>query len=249
MKKKLRFFWLLLIGIPILLGLFFLALTGYRFSAMLSFGASGIAALYYAFGEIPGSFIWWLRLIVTILLIIIFILGIITGIYIGKAAAGCPESCDYIIVLGAAVHGSVPSLTLKERLDATYNYLSQYPDAICVVSGGQGSGEDITEAACMSQYLIEKGINPDRILLEDKATSTKENIQFSLDLIEDTTGVRPKKAGIVSSEYHLYRAGLLAKTQSLESVGIPATTRIVPLRINYFLREIAGVWYYIVFGG
>ena len=101
----------------------------------------------------------------------------------------------------------------------------------------------------MSQYLIEKGIEADRILLEDKATSTKENIRFSLDLIEDLTGVRPQKAGIVSSEYHLYRAGQIAKDLNLESVGIPATTRIISLRINYFLREIAGVWYNIIFGG
>ena len=249
MKKKFRFLWLLLIGIPILLGLFFLALTGYRFSAMLSFGASGIAALYYAFGQIPGSFAWWLRLIVTILLIIVFILGIITGIYIGKAATGSTEECDYVIVLGAAVHGTVPSLSLRERLDATNAYLTQHPDTICVVSGGQGSGEDITEADCMSQYLINKGIDPGRILLEDKATSTQENIRYSLDLIETITGVRPQRAGIVSSEYHLYRAGRIAKSQSLEAVGIPATTRIISLRINYFLREIAGVWYNIVFGG
>ena len=171
-----------------------------------------------------------------------------TGCMIG-ACSKTPAENATAVVLGCRVYGERASLMLRERLDAAYEYLQNNPDAMCVVSGGQGSGEDITEANCMSQYLIDKGIDPGRILLENKATSTQENICYSLDLIETITGVRPQRAGIVSSEYHLYRAGQIAKSQSLEAVGIPATTRIISLRINYFLREIAGVWYNIVFGG
>ena len=101
----------------------------------------------------------------------------------------------------------------------------------------------------MYNNLTGRGIDPSRIWLEDQATNTRENIANSLALIEARTGSRPTEAGIVSSEYHLYRAGLLAKEQGLTPVGIPATTSWVSLRINYFLREIVAVWYSMIFGG
>lgn len=153
-----------------------------------------------------------------------------------------------MIVLGAGVNGTQPSLILWERLEATRAFLQSNEDAICVVSGGQGPGEDITEAACMQAYLVEHGIDPERIWMEEKATSTWENIGFSLELIEEKTGQRPQTAGIVSNEFHLYRAGLMAQRQQLTAVGIPAETSWVSLRVNYFLREIAAVWKLIVLG-
>ena len=79
--------------------------------------------------------------------------------------------------------------------------------------------------------------------MDEKSFNTRQNIAYSLDLIEARTGTRPEKAGIVSSDYHLYRAGLFAKEQNLESMGIPAKSTWFSLRLNYFLREIAAVWY------
>ena len=117
---------------------------------------------------------------------------------------------------------------------------------ICIVSGGQGSGEDITEAECMYRYLTNKGIDPQRIIQEDQATSTHENLTYSMDLIgwEHASSV-----GIVSSEYHLYRANLMARKLEMNPIMIPAKTTRLSLRTNYFLREIAAVWYYMIFGG
>ena len=100
----------------------------------------------------------------------------------------------------------------------------------------------------MQAYLVEHGIAPERIWMEEKATSTWENIRFSLDLIEKTTGLRPKTAGIVSNEFHLCRAGLMARRQGLTAVGIPAHTSWVSLRVNYFLREIVAVWKLMILG-
>ena len=102
---------------------------------------------------------------------------------------------------------------------------------------------------CMYDGLIARGINPERIWLEDKATSTWENLQFSLDLIEEKTGLRPETIGIISSEYHLFRAGLFADACQVESVGIPAKTTLKSQKLNHFLREVAGVWHYILLGG
>ena len=101
----------------------------------------------------------------------------------------------------------------------------------------------------MFNDLTARGIEESRIWMEDKATNTRENIRFSLDLIEEKTGLRPEQIGLVSSEYHLYRAGLLARAENITSYGIPARTSWVTLRINYFLREIVAVWYYTLLGG
>ena len=93
------------------------------------------------------------------------------------------------------------------------------------------------------------GIPGERIWLEDQATSTQENLQFSLAIIQEKTGSIPKKLGIVSSEFHLFRAGLFAKDCGIEAVGIPAHTSWTSIRINYYLREVAGVWHYLILGG
>jgi len=85
--------------------------------------------------------------------------------------------------------------------------------------------------------------------MEDRSTSTWENFRFTLDLIEEKTGTRPEKLGVISSEFHLFRAGLFAKDCGIEAVGIPASTRWLSLKINYFLREAAGVWHYLILGG
>ena len=101
----------------------------------------------------------------------------------------------------------------------------------------------------MYNDLTGKGIDPERVWMEDNATNTRENIAYSLALIEEKTGVRPDTTGLISSEYHLFRAGLFAREQNLTAVGIPAKTSWFSLRLNYFLREIVAVWYYVILGG
>ena len=100
----------------------------------------------------------------------------------------------------------------------------------------------------MFDRLTAMGIEKDRIWMEEKATSTWENLRFSLDLIEEKTGSRPAKIGVLSSEYHLYRAGLFAKACGVEFIGVPARTTNPVLMVNYFLREVAGVWHFYIFG-
>ena len=107
----------------------------------------------------------------------------------------------------------------------------------------------MTEAQCMYRELVDMGIDGSRIWMEDRSTSTRENLRFSLDIIESRTGVRPETIGVLSSEYHLFRAGLFAKDEGVDAVGIPARTTYPILFVNYFLREIAGVCHYYGFGG
>ncbi len=248
-----RLFWIAVVFFVLLGAFLAFAVVGYRFSALICFGIVGLLLCYRLLWRLSRKHQKAARLLrglLTVCVCVGLILATVTGVQIGIASMGSPETeCQYVVVLGAAVHGTTPSLSLQNRLDAAYQYLLAHPNAICVVSGGKGAGEDISEAECMQRELTKRGIDPERIWMEDQATSTEENLAFSLALIESRTGSRPTQLGIVSSEYHLYRASLFAKAQGVEEVGIPATTDKLTLRINYFLREIAGVWHYIVFGG
>ena len=174
----------------------------------------------------------------------------VTEGFVIKASFGSPnEQTDSVVVLGAKVRSWGPSVSLWDRIYAAADYLKAHPEVIAVVSGGQGADEPETEAGCMYRELVNLGVEPERILIEDRAKSTWENIRFSLDLLEKETGARPAKLGVVSSEYHLFRASLFAKNAGVQFVGIPAKTSRLGQKINHFMREVAGVWHYILLGG
>lgn len=147
-----------------------------------------------------------------------------------------PEA-PYLVVLGAGVDGTVPSVSLSNRLAAALEYLQTYPETIAIVSGGQGAGEEITEAECMRTWLMNKGIAAERIITEDESTSTEENIANSLKKIRENGGDPSGKIAIVSSEYHLYRAKYMARELNAVPVGVAAHTSYPVLMINYFIRE------------
>ncbi len=125
-----------------------------------------------------------------------------------------------IIVLGAAVHGKTPSLTLKKRLDKAVEYHAQNPDAIIVVSGGQGAQEDISEAEAMKIYLVENGVAHNKIIKEDKSTSTTENFAFSKEIL-DKQFSDDYTVAFVTNEYHISRATFCAN-----NAGIKNTTHL-----------------------
>lgn len=158
-------------------------------------------------------------------------------------------TADYIVVLGAGVNGTTPSLSLLNRLEVTREYLLEHPGTIAVVSGGQGPGENITEAQCMYEWLVNNGIARDRILRETKATTTEENLEFSKERMESQSDCSNPVVGIVSSEYHLHRAKLMAGRLGYSNVvGIAAPTSFLTLKINYSIREAFALTHFYVFG-
>ena len=152
---------------------------------------------------------------------------------------------DYIIVLGAAVHGDTPSLSLIERMTAARSYMLSHPDAAAIVSGGQGNNENLSEAQAMFDWLTKNGIAAERIIKEDRATSTLDNLKFSFDIISARGG---GSAAVVTSEYHIYRAKLLAQSLDWDIGAVAAHTTYFPIEVNYFIREAFGVTYQWVFG-
>lgn len=250
--KILRHLYWPLAGLLGLLGACFYTIPGFSFSSYLCFGCACLVLLYWVLRKLAArkpKLSRWLRRILTVLLCLGLLAAMITGIFIATAAYNTPEEkLEYLIVLGAGVNGTQPSLILSNRLNATLTFLQEHPETQCVVSGGKGNGENISEAQCMAQWLIARGIEPERIWQEDKSTSTRENLQFSLALIQSKAGIRPERAGILSNEFHLFRAGMEARNQGLEPILLPAKTSWLSLRVNYFLREIPAVWYYALFG-
>lgn len=162
------------------------------------------------------------------------------------AAAGykkAPDAATPVIVLGCKVKGTRPSRILQERLDAADTYLAAHPDAVCVLSGGQGADEEISEASCMYTYLKEKGIARERLIREDRSVSTAENMKFSRQIF-DARGMG-REAVIITSEFHEYRARLLAEECGFTTYAYGASTDLLYFP-TYFLREVLGVSYYTV---
>lgn len=148
-----------------------------------------------------------------------------------------PENAEAVIVLGCKVNGEKPSKMLKRRLDAAYEFLEENENVICVVSGGKGSDESISEAEAMKKYLCEKGIDDGRIIMEDKSVSTYENISNSCSILKEN-GIS-KEIAIVTDGFHQYRARFLAGRMDFNSSAINAVPDIynVSLMPTYYVRE------------
>ena len=245
--------WLAMIPLGLLALFFQFFMAGYSFTVLVCCCLMGVLLFYnlaYLLQKKYPKQVRVVRRLFSILLCIGLLIVGVTEILIINASFGDPkETVDYVLVLGAKVRPDGPSVSLMDRIYAARDYLEANPEVTAIVSGGQGPDEPMTEAQCMYEQLVALGIDPNRIWLEDKATSTWENLNFTLNLIEEKTGLRPKKMGILSSEYHLFRAGLFAEECGIESVGIPARTSRISQMVNHFMREVAGVWHYILLGG
>lgn len=176
-------------------------------------------------------------------LFLIYVAAALSLMFYGANKA--PEKNATVIVLGCQVKGTQPSLTLKNRLDTAYEYLTNHPDAKAVLSGGKGDDEDISEAECMYNYLTEKGISADRLYVEAKSTTTSENIRFSKEIIE-TNGLNTDIA-IVTDWYHEYRASVIAKRQGIDNAGAVGAPTPRYLTANLVTREIFALANEIIF--
>lgn len=149
-------------------------------------------------------------------------------VFSGMVSAA-PAGLDYIIILGARVNGTEPSLSLQTRALKAVEYLNENPETLVVASGGQGEDEEISEAECIIRILREAGIAEERIIREDKSTSTAENIRFSYALMEDENAT----VGVVTNGYHMFRAKLIANSNGDHPVyGVAAGSSLFLLPHN-----------------
>lgn len=198
------------------------------------FAACGIAVKKGALGFVPKPF----KMAAVILCSIVLVSFAVTeGFVISQMKAEGRENLDYIIVLGAQVHKDKPSVVLKYRLDKAAEYLENNPETVCIVSGGQGTNEPFPEAEGMAAYLAEHHIPKERILLETESRTTEENIKNSMAYIEKDASV-----GVVTNDFHMFRALQIARKQGLENVcGIAADSTKFYLPNNMFREYLAEI--------
>lgn len=240
MKHKLS---LILAGVCILAGCVFrFAMPGHDFIGYLLWL---LAVLIFAFPRLSKT---WRIVLAALLVLGAAVFAVFEAPVISNAKTDAAPQSDYLIVLGAGVNGSAPSLSMVNRLEAALDYLETYPDAVAIVSGGQGAGEDVTEASAMRDWLVAHGMPESRIVQEDQSTSTRENLENSFAIIRSRGGDPADGVAVVSSEYHLYRAKQMARALGAKPLGVAAETTLPTMRANYFIREAFAAAYMQVFG-
>ena len=140
---------------------------------------------------------------------------------------------DYAIVLGAQVRGTTPSKTLEMRIQTAAYYLNENPNTIVICSGGQGTGEDISEAYAIQQGLIRLGIDEERISLEERSTNTVENLTYSMEFLENTS----QNVVIITSNFHCFLAVKLAKKLGLQNISSLGASELMVTTPQYYVRE------------
>lgn len=152
-----------------------------------------------------------------------------------------------VVVLGAGLRRDRPSLLLRYRLDKAYEYAVAHPDTILVTAGGQGRDEWVPEGQAMRDYLVAKGLDPQRVLAETRSTSTEENFAFAKTVLEQN-GLDPDGPIVyVTNAFHCYRAGEYARMAGFEQAhALPAGIPLQSIPTCY-LREVLAVLYYWVF--
>ncbi|MBP1043856.1 YdcF family protein [Vagococcus sp. BWB3-3] len=183
------------------------------------------------------------KLIIALIAIGIIYGGVVFSLILSAAKEEPQPNADSLIILGAQVRGTpaVPSPVLKERLDTALTYIEDNPNTQIVVCGGQGADESDSEANVMATYLIEHGVPDTNIIREDDSTRTMENLMNAEH--ETTLG----KTVIVSNDFHIYRAKMLANRIGIKEVsGLAAKSETSAKYVTY-AREVIALGYGLVF--
>ena len=202
---------------------------GMRFSGFLLVGLAAVLVLelllgHWAKASKTGRLC---RRIFQTALTLVLVPLICIEIYVINVGSSDPSAlpADAVVVLGAGVNGTQPSLSLYTRLTAALDYLEENPDVPVVLTGGLGYGEEITEARCMYDWLT--------------AGNTAENFAFSKELLEEQ-GIDPAEnlVAVVTNDFHIARSRLIAARQGYgHAFGVPAKLPWRHLEVNYYLRE------------
>lgn len=241
-----RYQWLR-IGISALFAVLFLALSfflePYRFVWYFLCGISLMVALFQWVGFLPSRprrITRWTILGISACLLILFclILGNIVAHHRGDD--GIPDT-EGIIVLGCQVVGNKPTPILEERLIVALEYMEKHPDSVAVLTGYKGKKGNVSEAEAMRRWLTAHGISEDRLILDENARDTRENINNSLALLRER-GINDENVVVVSNGFHLFRAKKLCSWNGCNAYGLAGD---MPggflFSANWYLREVISV--------
>lgn len=178
----------------------------------------------------------WLKVLIAALAVLIAGFGVLEAIVLSGARTEIHGSPEVMVILGAQVKPWGPSEMLKDRLDTALDYLKDAPELPIVVSGGQGRDEPTSEAQCMRDYLVEHGIESERIWLEDQSHNTNQNMRLSKALLE-ANDLGNAHVLVVSNGFHLTRSRMLAERQGLDVSTLAAPSSHLPSRLKMYVRE------------
>ena len=218
----------------------------YAFAVMKTHSGTGfwkvwlVIAAVFALLAVGIAANWWVALpriirgvIIAVVCIGIAIFGTVEGCIISNMHARGDQHLDYVVVLGAQVRKSGPSLVLRYRLDKAIEYLDANPNTTCIVSGGKGPNEPFPEAQGMADYLKEHGIDEQRILEEPDSKTTEENIVNSKKLISDDDA----SVGVITNNFHMFRALQIADKYGLDNAQGIAAGSPPNMLVNNMVRE------------
>lgn len=237
---------MIIAGIFLILNIVFLAfVSNYNFGWVLTVFMGVFFLVYGIFFQqindfMSHGFLLGLRYFGYILLAFLF------GVIIFLAAYGHNDTATYeedaVIVLGAGLRGDRVSLTLAKRLNAAYEYWQENPEAVIVTTGGQGPQETIPEGEAEAKYLENLGVPSEKILIENKSSSTRENFLFAKNILDETFS-QGYTVAYVTNGFHIYRAGEIASDVGLEATHYHAGLSWYMVPVTYF-REFAAVIMY-----
>lgn len=227
----------------------FRAVAPMRFSSVLC-AAACLGLAVYALLRAHSSERAWARWCARLLLAL-FCLGFAFFLYLearvvsgARGDADPPEEVSCVLILGAGVKGTQPSLTLARRLDAALAYLADKPDVPVIVSGGRGLGAEISEAECMARYLTARGVDETRIWKEEQASSTRTNFLYSLAMMDEHGVDAGAPFAVITSDYHIARSRYIAQREGIEpdkvvmvSSALPGSAYHALLTVNSYMRE------------
>lgn len=246
-RKKSIYIFFEIIGILLILYYLMLKIM-FGFVAFSSvFCMLGIVLLVYGYVELKFNIDIWghipkiYRMIITTLFTIGLVIFIgIESIIIYNGHHHDTQKPDYLVVLGAGLRGRSISASLLYRLETALDFHDMYPDLKIVVSGGQGEGEDMTEALAMKNFLVDNGVDPSLIIMEDKSTNTYENFLYTKNVLEEETRKEDFTITIISNNFHMYRAKFLAKEVGFNTYGYPAPSHKASALV-FYVREFFGI--------
>lgn len=192
-----------------------------------------------------GRVVFWI-----LALLLAAYLGIIAFVAVTGNRVTVTGNEQVMVVLGAGLRGDKPSNLLRARLDKAYDYAVQHPELLVITTGGQGRDEWVPEGQAMRDYLIERGLSPDRVIAETKSTSTEENFAFALDLLQARQGENlgaDTAIVCVTNNFHCYRGVRYAAAAGFTNVTVlPAPTPPASI-LQCYMREALALCYYWVF--
>ncbi len=183
----------------------------------------------------------WFNALLALVLAGVLAFGVLFGAVMSGARDQVSGDPQVMIVLGCQVKPWGPSVLLQDRLDKALEYWEDHPDILIVVSGGQGPDEPSTEAQAMYDYLVDKGVDGERILKEERSRNTCENLLYTFELLKEM-GYQEEMGQVlvVSNGFHLTRVRMLFDrtwegTYTLSTLAAPASH--TPSRLKMYIRE------------